>query len=285
MRKPKQIFTGPWYPWFVDDVMNSERVKTLSLAEEGAYRRALDSAWKEGSIPADPAVCAKVIGNGCTPRIAKKVLDTCFVPMPKDSARMVNQKLEKVRAMQEEKNRTNSENGRKGAEKRWKQKSNGDSPANSPAIPGPIAKAWQSETNTNTEKEEEFKAVESVGQPPIREIFVGTVTAELTKRMEVQSLPSKLQWQNGMNWAFENGFTSDHFLEAYDLLKLQNWRDGPVKPNHVVDNLPNLEKLRKEIEKQNEPQNRQTVKTRGSSSKPDERSTQSVLESIGVFND
>lgn len=120
MAKPKPIFTAPWYPWYVNDVLTSERVKMLSLAEEGAYRRALDNSWKEGSIPADPAFCARVIGNGCTPKMAKKVLDTCFVPMPGNEVRMINLKQEKIRKEQAKKHKIRSEVGKKNVAKRWK---------------------------------------------------------------------------------------------------------------------------------------------------------------------
>lgn len=87
-------------------------------------------------------------------------------------------------------------------------------------------------------------------EPPVREMFIGTATAELAKRMDLKTLPAKLDWQSQADWAFENGFTCDQFLECYDLLTKQHWRDGPVKPKHLTENLPNLEKLRKEIEKQ-----------------------------------
>ena len=99
--------------------------------------------------------------------------------------------------------------------------------------------------------EEEFKDIESVGPPPVHEIFAGTVEAEISKRLDVKTLPAKLEWHRAADWAHDNGFTADHFLECYDLLKTQRWRDGPVKPKHVTENLPNLGKLRQEIEKQN----------------------------------
>lgn len=42
----------------------------MTLAEEGAYRRALDIFYLNGSLPADVNQLAKLIGKGCTIQIA-----------------------------------------------------------------------------------------------------------------------------------------------------------------------------------------------------------------------
>jgi hypothetical protein len=112
-----ETFTAPWYPWYADDILLSERVELMNLAEEGAYRRALDRAWIRGSIPADPKACAKAIGKGCSVKIAEVVL-TMFVPMPNDRTRMINETQEKIRAQQKLKYETQAAKGRKGAEKK-----------------------------------------------------------------------------------------------------------------------------------------------------------------------
>jgi hypothetical protein len=123
--KAKPIFTAAWYPWYVDAVLDSERVAMLTLTEEGAYRRAIDRAWKKGSIPSDPEVCAKTIGKKCTPKIAEKVL-TLFVPMPGNPERMINAKLEQVRKEQKRLYLQKSKAGKEGMRKRWKEKASGD---------------------------------------------------------------------------------------------------------------------------------------------------------------
>ena len=64
---------SPAYQWYPKDVLSSVRVQQLTLAEEGAYRRALDFCWLNGELPADPRLLSKVVGKGCTPAIAKVV--------------------------------------------------------------------------------------------------------------------------------------------------------------------------------------------------------------------
>jgi hypothetical protein len=143
----KEIFTAPWYPWYVRDVLTSERVELLSLAEEGGYRRALDRAWMIGSIPANPKDCATVIGNGCTPKIAEKVL-TMFVEMPGRPDRRINEKLEKVREEQRKKYKKRSKAGKENAIKGWKQRTS----ANGNGIP--TARHTDSDTEVDKKKEE-----------------------------------------------------------------------------------------------------------------------------------
>lgn len=128
MAKARSIFTAPWYPWYVRDVLTSERVDLMSLAEEGAYRRALDKAWMVGSVPADAKDLATVIGNRCTVKIAERVLQM-FVEMPGRPDRMINPRLEKVRKEQEQKYKNKSKTGKENIAKRWNKKTSGDSNA------------------------------------------------------------------------------------------------------------------------------------------------------------
>lgn len=274
---PKDVFTAPWYPWYVNDVLRSESIEMLTLAEEGAYRRALDRQWINGSVPADPKKCAEVIGNGCTPKIAERVL-MLFVAVKNDPARKINKKLEKIRKEQAEKYQKKSASGRKNVLKRWNRKTSGDTSGNTVVLPT----LYHTDTDTDSSKEEIKK---TVSVPHAGEIFVGTVTAELQKRMDLKTLPSKLEWQSHAEWAHVNGFTADQFLECYDLLKRQHWRDGPVKPKHVAENLPNLQKLRNEIENQNNGKNNRTqTQPRGNvrSDRRDAGSDAEFLKSIGA---
>jgi hypothetical protein len=57
-------------------------------------------------------------------------------------------------------------------------------------------------------------------------------------------------WQQASVLAFENDFTPDEFLECLALLRNQKWRTSAVKPQHVVDNLTILPRLRAEAAEQ-----------------------------------
>lgn len=148
-----EVFTAPWYPWYVNDALTSESIELMSLAEEGAYRRALDRAWKKGSIPADPKQCAKAIGKGCPVKVAQVVL-SMFFPMPNDPTRMVHDRLEQVRAEQESKYLKRSAKATIAADARWHK----DATSNAPSIPQAMHKQCHSESDTDIEEKKEEKS-------------------------------------------------------------------------------------------------------------------------------
>lgn len=79
------------------------------------------------------------------------------------------------------------------------------------------------------------------GKPPLKEIFIGTVTAGLCQRLGTQTLPAEREWQGEMIWAFTNGFTSDQFLACYDSLKAEDfWKRKALPPKQISKHLPQL---------------------------------------------
>lgn len=127
------VFTGPWYPWYPEKALTSEVIDGLTLAEEGAYRRALDKAWLKGSLPKDPKEAARIIGRGCTAKIAAAVLAVpLFKPMPGNRKRVIHTVIERIRAEQKEKHDKRVEAGKK--RKELKANENGHSSSNAPAM-------------------------------------------------------------------------------------------------------------------------------------------------------
>lgn len=104
---------SPAYQWYPRKVFGSQRVSLMSLAEEGAYRRALDYCWLHGSVPRDPKKLAFLIGKGCTERIAKGIIGM-FLIHPDDETLLIHETIEREREKQKEYNAKQSENGKKG---------------------------------------------------------------------------------------------------------------------------------------------------------------------------
>lgn len=92
---------SPAFRWYPKDVLTSQRVALLTLKEEGAYRRALDYCWLNGSLPSDPKDLARIIGKGCTVTIAKKIKNL-FVPLDGTNEKLVHDRLEFERQKQNE---------------------------------------------------------------------------------------------------------------------------------------------------------------------------------------
>lgn len=84
------------------------------------------------------------------------------------------------------------------------------------------------------------------------EIFVETVLKDIERVMGVKLENSqRVDWERMAVWGWDNALPPENVTECYELLTQQKWRDGPVKAHHVMEYLPNLEKLRDEIRRQN----------------------------------
>lgn len=111
----KDIFTAEWFPYYFNRFEGSNRVALMSLAEEGAYHRAIRIAWEFGDVPSDPVILAARIQKRCTPKTAERVLST-FVPVEGDPSRSFHPVVEEIRREQAAKHADRV----KGGKNRWK---------------------------------------------------------------------------------------------------------------------------------------------------------------------
>jgi uncharacterized protein YdaU (DUF1376 family) len=107
---------SPAFQFYPADYTSSQRVRLLTLEEEGAYINLLCSCWLHGSIPADPAMAARLVGKGCSATLATTVL-TMFTPSSQ-AGRMVHERLERERLKQADWREKSASGGRKSAELR-----------------------------------------------------------------------------------------------------------------------------------------------------------------------
>lgn len=73
----------------------------MTLEEEGAYRRALDFCWLNGSLPLDPEMLARLIGKNCSAATANTV-QQMFILNPKNSQEYIHERLEVERKKQKD---------------------------------------------------------------------------------------------------------------------------------------------------------------------------------------
>lgn len=97
----RPAYKSPAFQWYPKDYLSSGRVAVMTLEEEGAYRRALDFCWLDGSIPSDPAALAMMVGKGCSEAIARKV-QTMFTKHRNDASKLVHNRLSMERIKQTE---------------------------------------------------------------------------------------------------------------------------------------------------------------------------------------
>lgn len=147
MSEGKDLFTAEWFPYYFERFESSDKVAMMTLAEEGAYHRAIRLAWKYGAVPSDPKVLAAKLQKGCTAKIASVVLST-FEPHPAERGKMIHPILEKIRFEQAEKSQKRRSAGRSGAEARWSASNSDAKQGSEPEKPPKkIANGWQSHSN------------------------------------------------------------------------------------------------------------------------------------------
>ena len=116
----QELFTADWFPYYFERFEASNRVALMSLAEEGAYHRAIRLAWKYGTVSSDPDVLAARLQKRCTPKMAAVVL-AAFEPVLSDPSLARHPVVEQIRAEQVKKARSRSNAGKAGAAARWGQ--------------------------------------------------------------------------------------------------------------------------------------------------------------------
>lgn len=117
---------SPAYQWYPKDVLSSKRVTLMTLAEEGAYRRALDMCWLSQTLPAEPRALARIIGKNCTVRVAE-VVKQMFVEA---NGELRHERLDEERAKQRKWSEKSSEGGQKSAKTRKSNKQEVNNPIN-----------------------------------------------------------------------------------------------------------------------------------------------------------
>lgn len=153
----------PWRKHLVRDWAMDPAVRQMSFSARGIYQALLDAQWETGSIPADPAKCARLIGCNAQEEWEQfaPFFEACFPAT--DEGHRQNEELRLQREEVEKASLRNRETGRQGADKRWankrakhEQKENElDEGGNHR---GPIGGLEQPHKGANTEAEAEAEA-------------------------------------------------------------------------------------------------------------------------------
>lgn len=124
----------PWLPLWTDRWLLSRRVRMMTLEQRGLYVELLCHAWRDGSIPADPELCSRILGleQDRFRRLFAGMMGL-WMPGPQKGT-LVNPRLEEIRQEQASKRETRLNRARNGAAKRWGKT---DAAAEAPPPPGP----------------------------------------------------------------------------------------------------------------------------------------------------
>ena len=146
----------PWFPMYPTDFLVS--TATMTPAQGWAYTQLLMYAWTNGSVPDDRDACAALTRCPLTDADWQAVrarftpMATPMAgPMATPIATLINPRMERERARVNERHSTAAENGRRGAEARWK-RGNGvaNGNPNSNANGNPNGETMATTTTTTT---------------------------------------------------------------------------------------------------------------------------------------
>jgi hypothetical protein len=113
---------------------------------------------------------------------------------------------------------------------------------------------------------------EHVREPDDFQPFVETVLEGVRTELDLNVVRDESGWVDACQYAYQNKFSVDHFLETFRLMRQQKWRKGRITPANVADNLSELEKIRAEIKEQDDGTNNKPTSER-------EKSSQRVIDS------
>lgn len=107
----------PWFPMYPTDFLVS--TATMTAVQGWAYTQLLMYAWTNHGIPDDRQACAALTRCELS-EVDWAVIRQRFTRMAGPMATLSNPRMERERIRVEEKHATASENGRRGADARWR---------------------------------------------------------------------------------------------------------------------------------------------------------------------
>lgn len=108
---------SPAFQFYARDFLTDERCVCMNMSERGLYITLLSHAWLEGSIPGEAVTIARLVRES-EKEIAKPwaAVKACFTD--RGDGRLINSKLEAIRAEQEAYREARSRGGKAGMSKR-----------------------------------------------------------------------------------------------------------------------------------------------------------------------
>lgn len=189
----------------------------MSLAEEGAYRRAIDYCWLQGYLPIDPKGVARIIGKGCTEKVARIVIEM-FV---EKDGQLLHDRLLEEKEKQEKFREKQTQNGNLGGRPKNPKETHGLLNDN-PNITSPISNL-QSPIST-LHKESEGKGKPEFIKPTIPELVNQFEQLCMGDYKSLNWTPAKIQTETK---AFNLHYDSNGWMIG--TARMDSWRASVEK--------------------------------------------------------
>lgn len=208
----------------------------MSLAELGAYIRLLAWSWDKGPVPEDEGRRAKILGVS---RLALgKVWPGISDKWASSEGGLINRRLERQRADQEDFRQAKSEAGKAGAGKRWHSHNSATSRTVTEAVTKNGSSSPISDLHTATADQERKSLFTRFWHAYPKKVGKGDAEAKFGKLKPTEtllaSMLSALDWQiRTPQWAKDGG---KYVPNPSTWLHQHRWEDEPF---HAADAGPN----------------------------------------------
>lgn len=162
MKKEKNGHHPPAFLFYPADYLADAAVQSMSISGEGCYIRLMSFCWREGFIPSDRDAIVRLCKGYDGPGIEEAI--SCF-SVTRKKQQLTHKRLELERYKQINNHKVNRDNGKEGAEKRWRGHS--QAIATPMAIDGSSSSLSSSSSISNPEdKTKDIKAEPEAGSGP-----------------------------------------------------------------------------------------------------------------------
>ena len=111
----------PWFPIYAAELLSDEDFAAWSPGARGCWFTLSARCWKDGSIPNDLVVLARLCGEGAELMAEHwKSIGTKFPEAPGDPSRLISTRIERERDLAIQKAESLTKRGKAGAAARWK---------------------------------------------------------------------------------------------------------------------------------------------------------------------
>lgn len=186
-----ETFNMPWFKFWVGDFITSRRVAALTMEEVGVYVMLLCNEWKDGPLPDNPELLARMIRTD--PNTVRGVLEQCFSATENG---WENERLEAERDAAREKHQKRVKAGKASGRARRKRKGSNENEHRSNnvrAMHQQSTKQSESESESESEKKRGEAAPERGSDTAAAvEFFLDQVGAEWSLGQTVE------EWSDGL---------------------------------------------------------------------------------------
>ena len=217
----------PWFPFWVRDFLTSRTVAFLNMEEVGVYIMLLCHEWEDGPLPDNAEFLARLIRADLN--TVQAVLEQCFTRVESE---WVNERLEGVRAEQEDRREKAVKAGKASARARRKSKKDNNQEHRSSDVPKPLElKANYTEADTEEKKEKRKRTAVEHRSPTAAAVgvFLERVGVGWDLKRPIDEWCAEIQ-------------TTDKYAGAdfpYEIQKAADWHAGKgkrPKPSMAIRN-------------------------------------------------